>query len=225
MGNLQSITDLTRLVQDVQYTAALQGMTPQEKESYFAAQKQELLDGVLEDREGAFEKVLMDAKRNNALQTSLFFYLQRNRDLADLGGSFSKQNERAINTVKYNNQLAGRQYEINEWSYHNKLDTIFVFQLLFITLLIAAGLAYLQKLGFYSQAVLGLLSGILLFVMIAVIVNRALYTNKVRDQRYWHRRQFPKKQLPVVPGGSVCPPSEDTTTGAAAPASQPAPAR
>lgn len=208
MGNLQSISDLTRLVQDVQYTAALKGMTPQEKQRYFESQKEELLDDVLNDRAGTFQKVMTDATRNNAIQNSLFFYLQRNRDMADIGNTFQNQNEQAINTTRYNNQLANRQYEINEWTYNNKLDTVFVFQLLFITLLVAAGLTYLQKLGFFSQALLGLLSGILLFIMVAVIINRSMYTSKIRDQRFWNRRQFPKKDLPVVPGASVCPGNE-----------------
>lgn len=216
MGNLQSISDLTRLVQDVQYTAALKGMTPSEKQSYFESQKAELLDSVLDERQSAFVKTMTDAERNNAIQNSLFFYLQRNRDMADLGNVFDTSNQRAINTTKYNNQLAGRQYEINEWTYHNKLDTLFVFQLLFITLLVEAGLVYLQRLGFYSQALLGVFSGILLFIVIATIVNRSMYTSRTRDQRYWHRRQFPRKQLPVVPGASICPgvPSEGFQTAA-----------
>lgn len=216
MGNLQSITDLTRLVQDVQYTAALKGMSAQEKQTYFETQKQELLDDVLNERLGTFQKVMTDATRNNAIQSSLFFYLQRNRDMTDLGGAFQNQNEQAINISRYNNQLANRQYEINEWTYNNKLDTLFVFQLLFITLLAAAGLAYLQRLGFFSQAMLGVLSGILLFIVIAVIVNRAMYTSNTRDQRYWNRRQFPKKELPSVPGPSICPGAPATGTASAA---------
>ena len=132
MGNLQSVTDLTRLVQDVQYTTALKGMTDQQKQSYFESQKQELLGDILKDREGTFQKTFVDANRNNSIQHSLFFYQQRNRDLQNLGDVLKNQNETAIGTTKYNNQLATRQYEINEWSYNNKMDTLFVFQILFV---------------------------------------------------------------------------------------------
>ena len=65
MGNLQSTTDLTRLVQDVQYTTALKGMTEQQKQNYFESQKQELLGDILNDREGTFQKTYTDATRNN----------------------------------------------------------------------------------------------------------------------------------------------------------------
>ena len=209
MGNLQSVTDLTRLVQDVQYTSALRGMTDQQKQAYFESQKQELLGNILKDREGTFQKTMTDAERNNAVQHSLFFYQQRNRDLQGLGDSIKNQNETAINTAKYNNQLATRQYEINEWSYNNKMDTLFVFQILFVTLLLAAGLAYLSKIGLLSMTIVGILVGVLLFVDIAILINRFQYTARVRNQRYWNKRQFDKKSIPQGSGSSICPPGEE----------------
>lgn len=211
MGNLQSVTDLTRLVQDVQYTTALKGMTEQQKQNYFESQKQELLGDILKDREGTFQKTFTDASRNNSIQHSLFFYQQRNRDLQNIGDLIKNQNETAIGTTKYNNQLATRQYEINEWSYNNKMDTLFVFQILFVTLLLAAGLAYLNKIGFLSMTILGVTVGILLFVDIAILIYRYRYTRVTRDQRYWNKRQFDKKELPQGSGSSICPPGEEST--------------
>lgn len=212
MGNLQSVTDLTRLVQDVQYTTALKGMTDQQKQNYFDSQKQELLGTILENREGTFAKVYTDATRNNAVQHSLFFYQQRNRDIDNLGKAIQNQNEAAIGTTRFNNQLATRQYEINQWSYENKMETLFVFQILFVTILLAAGLAYLNKAGLLSMTILGILVGILLFIDIAVLLNRFQYTKKVRDQRYWNKRQFTKKTLPQGSGSSICPPGEEPVT-------------
>jgi hypothetical protein len=209
MGNLQSVTDLTRLVQDVQYTTALRGMNDQQKQSYFDSQKQELLGGILQDREGTFKKTFTDASRNNSIQHSLFFYQQRNRDVNNLGEAIKNQNETAIGTTKYNNQLATRQYEINEWAYNNKLDTLFVFQVLFITLLLAAGLAYLNRIGFLSTSILGLIVGILLVIDIVILITRFSYTKKTRDKRYWNKRQFAKKSIPQGSGSdSICPPAE-----------------
>jgi hypothetical protein len=211
MGNLQSVTDLTRLVQDVQYTTALKGMTEQQKQSYFDSQKEELLGTILNDRAGTFQKTFVDASRNNSLQQSLFFYQQRNRDLENVGKTLKNQNEASIGVAKYNNQLATRQYEINEWSYNNKLDTLFVFQILFVTVLLTAGLAYLNKLGFLSMTILGILVGILLFIDIAILINRFNYTQKIRDKRYWNRRTFDKKEIPQGSGSSICPPGEEVT--------------
>lgn len=210
MGNLQSVTDLTRLVQDVQYTTALKGMTDQQKQNYFESQKQELLGDILKDREGTFQKTFTDATRNNSIQHSFFFYQQRNRDLQNIGDVLKNQNEAAIGTTKFNNQLATRQYEINEWAYNNKMDTLFVFQILFVTILLAAALAYLNKIGIISMTFLGMAVGVLLFVDIGILLNRYQYTKLRRDQRYWNKRQFTKKSVPQG-SGSICPPGEEAT--------------
>lgn len=216
MGNIESINGLTRLVQDVQYSTALRQMTPEQKDNYFRSQKNELLNNILTEREGTFTKMHTDAQRNNAIQTSLLFYQQRNQDLREMGGAFDTQNKSAIQTAQYNNQLATRQYEINEWSYNNKMDTLFVFQLLFVSLVLSAIFLYLSKIGLFGSALLGLLCGLLLVGVILVLVGRAIYTAKSRDQRYWNRRQFNKKDLPQGPG-SICPPAEGFVN------SQPAP--
>ena len=210
MGNLQSLSDLTRLMQDVQYTAALRGMTPEQKKNYFESQKNEYMNNLLNQRESNFQKVHTDAVRNDAIQNSFFYYLQRNRDLAEVGDYLKSSNESNIGAKKYNNQLALRQNEINEWAANDKMDTIFVFQILFVTILAIAGLTYLQRAGFFSQALLGLLAGIFVFIDVVVIVNRSLYTKKTRNQRYWNRREFPKKDLPF-PGQTpdICPPAEE----------------
>lgn len=209
MGNIESINGLTRLAQDVQYSSALRGMTPEQKDNYFKSQKQDLLNNVLSEREGTFTKMYTDAQRNNAIQTSLLFYQQRNKDLQDLGNVFDTQNKNAIATAKYNNDLATRQYEINEWSYNNKMDTLFVFQLLFMSLVVSAILVYLSTIGLFGYALLGLLCGLLLVAVILILVVRSIYTAKSRDQRYWNRRQFNKKSVPQGSGpGSICPPTE-----------------
>lgn len=205
MGNVSSVTDLTRLAQDVQYTSALRNMTDTEKEAYFQSQKDQLVNSVLDNRQGTFQKTYTDALRNNSIQNSYMFYQQRNRDLFDIGKDMENKNISAIDTSKYNHDLAQRQYEINEWSYNNKMDTLFVFQLLFVTLALTAGLAYLNRLGILSIYILGLVVGVILIIDIAVILNRYAYTAKVRDQRFWNRRQFAKKDLPQGSGrGTEC---------------------
>lgn len=218
MGNIESINGLTRLAQDVQYSSALKEMTPEQKDAYFRSQKNELLSNVLSEREGTFAKMHTDAQKNNAIQTSLLFYQQRNKDLQELGTAFDVQNKTALSTTKYNNDLATRQYEINQWSYNNKMDTLFVFQLMFVTLVLSAIFVYLSKIGLFGGALLGLLCGLLLVSVVLVLVVRAMYTTKQRDQRYWNRRVFNKKSIPQGSGpGSICPPTEGFQDSSPAP--------
>jgi hypothetical protein len=93
-------------------------------------------------------------------------------------------------TNPYNNDLALRQAEINEWSYHNKMDTLFVFQLIFISLMTVALLYILSSQGYMGLGFVMYTMGILAFIMIIVIVNRYIYTRTTRDKRNWNRRRF-----------------------------------
>lgn len=208
MADLTNLTNVASRAQDAQYTAAIQNMTPQQRQQYFAQQRTRLFNQLTGERMNTFQKSYTDLLQNQNANNAYLFYMSRNRDLKDLGETMRSVNQRVVDAATYNKDLATRQYEINEWSYNNKLDTLFVFQLLFITLLLTAFLFYLQRLGFISMAFVGTLGGILLFVNILIIANRVQYTNKTRDNRYWNRRRFgtapPEMPTPTPP---VCPPS------------------
>jgi hypothetical protein len=205
MGNLQSLTDATRNVQDAQYIRALQGMTPEQRTSYFASQKTQFVNNLLDERESAFQKTYTDMIKNTNVQHSLLYYKARNSDVDEIGKQMDNKNKATENTAIYNKQLAERQYEINEWTNNNKQETLFVFQLLFITLLVVSLFAFLQRLGYFSNLLFGALTGLLLFLVAATIANRANYTNRIRGKRYWN-----KKDTTRTGGGSsgdpnICP--------------------
>jgi hypothetical protein len=188
MGNLQSLTDATRGIQDAQYIRALQSMTPEQRDQYFSAQKTQFVDNLLKERESAFSKTYTDMIKNTNVQHSLLYYMSRNSDLDDVGKLIKNENEATVNTATYNRQLAERQYEINEWTNNNKLETLFVFQMIFITLLLTSVLAFLQRMGYFSNYFFGGIVAILLFIVAGTIANRANYTNRIRDKRYWNRK-------------------------------------
>jgi hypothetical protein len=104
---------------------------------------------------------------------------------------------------KYNIDLANRQVEINNWSYNNKVETLFVFQIMFISLLFVAILMLLKAQGVMGAAVVWYIMGILLLMIVLIIVNRAIYTNNTRDRRYWNKKHFAddyKKESPLTRG-------------------------
>ena len=92
--------------------------------------------------------------------------------------------------TKYNSDLATRQFQINEWHFRNKMETLFVFQIIFIALTFMAVLTYLHTIGLINIYLLGLIAVVILFLLAIMIANRAAYTDKVRDKRFWNRRQF-----------------------------------
>ena len=48
---------------------------------------------------------------------------------------------------EYNDDLTKRQVQVNEWAYNNKMDTLFVFQIMFISLLFVSILMILKASG------------------------------------------------------------------------------
>lgn len=203
--NAQSLDELARLVPDAQFSKTLQQMTNDQRRAFFDEQKKTMVSTILNDRSSSFQKVATDATRNNAIQNSLFFYMQRNIDLEDVAKKMNTQNMSSLDVATYNSNLATRQAEINEWQFNSKLDTLFVFQILFIMILIVAGLTFLKIKGFYSNWLLSLLSIILIVIVSITIATRALYTTKSRDSRYWNRRRFPRLAPKPGPGPEPCP--------------------
>jgi amino acid permease len=90
----------------------------------------------------------------------------------------------------YNDDLTKRQAQINEWAYNNKMDTLFVFQLIFISLLFVGVLMSLKQTGVVGAGFVWYSMAILLIIVVIVIVNRSMYTNTKRDSKFWNRRHF-----------------------------------
>ena len=104
---------------------------------------------------------------------------------------------------QYNIDLASRQVEINEWAYNNKMDTLFVFQVLFMAILFVSILLVLRSTGMIGGPFVWYSFGIVLLVVVMIIINRSMYTNKKRDMRLWNKRRFDDdntKSSPLGPG-------------------------
>ena len=92
--------------------------------------------------------------------------------------------------LQVSNTNAKRQYEINEWTSNNKLDTLFFYQLLLITLSITAPLLYLNKNGLLPSPAFYGIVGVLGIAVVLTLIVRYQYTIGSRDLRYWNRRRF-----------------------------------
>ena len=109
---------------------------------------------------------------------------------------------------QYNIDLASRQVEINEWAYNNKMDTLFVFQVLFMAILFVSILLVLRSTGMIGGPFVWYSFGIVLLVVVMIIINRSMYTNKKRDMRLWNKRRFDDdntKSSPLGPGDASQP--------------------
>lgn len=100
---------------------------------------------------------------------------------------------------QYNIDLANRQIEINDWTYENKMETVFIFQLLFIALMITTIIMALKSMGYFGGAFAWYVIGLIVLLMTIIIFNRANYTNNYRDRRYWNRRRFDQDNAATSP--------------------------
>ena len=106
---------------------------------------------------------------------------------------------------QYNLNLVNRQIEINEWAYNSKMETVFVFQILFISMMIVALLMLMKSSGMVGGAFVYYTIAILLLIVVLIIVNRAQYSRVSRDGRHWNRRRFSEDNTASSPGKATDP--------------------
>ena len=101
--------------------------------------------------------------------------------------------------VVYDTESATRQAQINEWSYNNKMDTLFVFQIVFILLLFSSILVILRQMGTFGANFMYYSISIATAIVAIIIVNRVVYTQTKRDPVYWHKRVFADDNMKKTP--------------------------
>jgi hypothetical protein len=180
--------------------------------NYVARSRDQLVKQINEAQMANGAKVMQDLGRSIDVQRANYYYFKRNSDLLNVADVPLKTMERDAAALRHDNQNAQRQYEINQWTSGNRQDTLFVYQIIFISVLVLAIFTGLWRAGIVGTGFLSLLTFMLLIVIVLVIINRAQYTAFTRDQRYWNKRHFPKFTGPVIPIPD-CPTVTDTITG------------
>ena len=105
---------------------------------------------------------------------------------------------------KNEHNFYSRMNEIGEYTYKNRYDTIFVFQLMFITILIVIVLLYLKSVGIVTAFFVYPACILLTIIVIFILVNRIVLTNNIRNKREWSKLNF---------GDGTIPPSGYITAG------------
>jgi len=187
-------------LQDVELANAMNELKgdPNKLTSFIANRKSDLYNAVSAEHSDSFQKVFGDLQRSTDTTKNLLYYNVRNKDLDNLQKNMLDRTTGEAENASFDNQVAKRQFEINEWTSGNKMDTLFVFQILFIFLTILAPLLYMKNAGFIPASVFYGVSGLLTFAFIMTIVIRAQYTGKIRDNRFWNRRRFAQMGGPPV---------------------------
>lgn len=185
---------------DAALNTAFGQMSASDRATYLAGQAstlQSTLTGQFADSFGQSLSNTQNTARNFDIMTN---YTTQSNNLNTVVKDLAGTQDYNMSTAKRNADTAQRNQEIKEWYYNNKLDTLFVFQLMFISLCVLAAIAFAAKMGFISNTLVGILIGFEIVIMILLISNRAIYTDKVRNKRYWNKRIYGVVGSPL-PGG------------------------
>ena len=175
---------------DAALNMAFGQMSASDRATYLAGQAstlQSTLTGQFADSFGQSLANTQNTARNFDIMTN---YTTQSSNLNTVVKDLAGTQDYNMSTAKRNSDTAQRNQEIQEGYYNNKLDTLFVFQLIFISLCVLAAIAFAAKMGFISNTLVGVLIGFQIVVIILIISNRAIYTEKVRNKRYWNKRIY-----------------------------------
>jgi hypothetical protein len=122
--------------------------------------------------------------------TAAAYYLLRTQDLQQLATDVNDVTTKQATEISINKELANRQYEINEWSNSNKMDTLYFLQVLFISLTLSGVLLFLMKNGLLPSYLFGLFSFLIVVFAIIVLLLRWRFTAVKRDGTYWNKQRW-----------------------------------
>jgi hypothetical protein len=183
------ITDLQSL-SDLELKAYLATLSTNERTAFAQANITTAINNVTNSKKTNYNnasKMLLGA--DNSV-TSAAYYLLRTEDLTNLATDLNNVTTKQVTENTINKQLADRQYEINEWSNSNKLDTLFFLQILFISLTLTAVFLFLMQNGFLPYYLCGLFSFLTVAFAVIVLIYRARFTAVKRDGRYWNKQRW-----------------------------------
>jgi len=201
MSNLDQIIDYTKTFQDVELATAVGQLkqNPSQLQQFLQNQQGKVFTDVVKQKDSTFQKVYGDLSRATKAQEAIVTLDKRNKELADIQKEIYQNQMNSANAVKDDKNLAGRKYEMNEWSVGNKKDTLFVFSMLFIVLSILILLTTLWRMSLISGSLCGSLAALFIIIFVGTVIIRSQYTNVYRDKRYWNRNTFNERygKIPI----------------------------
>ena len=194
------------LAQDIELTTFINELkkNPQNMQTFLANEQARTISSITRQKEDTFNKVYGDVKRTEKIQDSLLKYKNRSNELSKLHDNIYDNQKDTADSIVYNKNTNNRKYEMNEWSVNNKKDTLFVLSSLFIAISILLLLTILLHMHLISTGIWSFTGAIAIIIFILIVVNRAQYTNELRNKRYWSKKRF-DGQYGKIPIPSICP--------------------
>ena len=190
MTDIGRLVDSTQSLTDLELRAYLASLTPAEQTAVITSNNNAAVTNSAANKSANFTSANQAVLSADNSITSAAYYLLRTQNLTSLANDVYKITDKQATETTVNKTLANRQYEINEWSNSNKLDTLYFLQVLFITLTFTATLLFLQKNGAIPSYLFSLLSFLALIFALVVLIFRWRFTAVKRDGQYWNKQRW-----------------------------------
>jgi hypothetical protein len=184
---------------DLEMTAYLSQMGDTERGVYAGANSNAAINKVLGTKSDRFNYLSEDLMHADNNITSTAYYIARTQDLTEMAGDIDTVAAKQVSAININSGISARQNEINEWANHNKLDTLFFLQILFISLTFISVLVFLNSNGLISNYLLNLFMVLTAALSVFVLISRAKFTHSKRDSRYWNKNRFDRPNVAIAP--------------------------
>ena len=203
--NVDSLIDQTKLLGDMELQAYLTTLSDSQKNEFITSNVGETIKAVDSSKASRFNDLIDQATGADNNIVSAAYYVARTKDLSNLAKDVDTMAVKQLTVSEINNGVAGRQNEINDWSNFNKLDTLYIMQILFVSLSFVGILAFLLSNGTINRTLFAFLSYSIALVAVLMLIFRWRYTNVARDGRYWHKARFQRQPNTFV--APVCSPT------------------
>jgi hypothetical protein len=203
--SLDNLIKQTQQLQDLELASAIKELKnrPGDLQSFLQNQQDGVYKNITTQKDNTFQKVYGDLKQSQHAQESILLYNKRSRELAKLHDNIYENQKHQADAIVENKNTFGRKYEMNEWSVGNKKDTLFFVSALFVALSILILFTYLLRQNLISGSVWGFTCSVVIIILVLILINRAQYTNILRNKQYWNKRNFAGKY--GIPPTPVCP--------------------
>jgi len=191
-----SLITQTQTLSDMELQSYLASLSSSQQSDFTASNVADAINSVKTVKQQRYNDMADQVTGADNNLTAAAYYVARTQDLKNMAGDIDEVAVKQLITSDVNHDLAGRQYEINEWANFNKLDTLFFMQVLFICLTFIAGLLFLMNNNLVSSSLFTLLAFLTAFLAAFTLITRARNTSVMRDSRYWHKLRFPQQQDP-----------------------------
>jgi hypothetical protein len=190
-ANLSELIDQASALSDMELKTYLSSLSASQQADFVANNINQAVSNVTAAKQLRFNEASAQMVAADNSVVGAAYYLARTSDLNHLANDIDQVAAKQAATAQLNGELAGRQYEVNEWANSNKLDSLFFLQVLFICLTLLGTLYFLTLNGLLPQYLFGLFTFIIFISAVAVLIFRARFTNVARDSRYWSKQRFP----------------------------------